>query len=110
MPTLLLLRGHGLTRAASQRQTLEQEQRSETVAMEMLSGSWCGAEQGGNGGAMRMRTRCAYPAPSLGASAGHVHAGDRARAELRQGEGQMHSAKERASSAWTGRVRCSAEG
>jgi hypothetical protein len=35
----VLLRGHALT---SQRQTLEQEQRSETVAMEMVSGGCVG--------------------------------------------------------------------
>lgn len=37
---------HALTRTTSQRQTLEQEQRSETVTMEMVSGSWCGASTG----------------------------------------------------------------
>lgn len=34
----------GAARRVSGR-TLEQEQRSETVAMEMVSGSWCGARQ-----------------------------------------------------------------
>jgi len=43
---LALLRWHALTRPTSQRQTLEQEQRSETVTMEMVSGTWCGASAG----------------------------------------------------------------
>jgi len=71
MLTLTLLRGHALARAASQRQTLEQEQRSETVAMEIIVwGKRLSVSE-------RLEEECGSCAHQQHA-AGHVHPDDRA--------------------------------
>jgi hypothetical protein len=72
--------------------------RSETVAMEMVSGSWCGAAQGGDGVASSMRTSYAHAAPSLGCR-GH----QRSCVRGRQGQSRVAAGRRQTDSRGTGR-------